>query len=231
LIEIFTSVADRRLGILIVLIVISAVTIVVMMGRREHHLGFIDDPAVKVPQSRAEPIESAASSAGERYMTQRELGVFMRWRAQRRIVVFVAFLILSAAVVCVVWFWMSGRFSSAIMISQWIGLSVGILLCVSNSLAFIALPLRSALGSILLVCCFAANTGAMDASALMMDASTLMKADDSSSFPSVSLIIDGHSTVGHVIFQTASNTLLFDPLRQFILLPNSRISETRYVTR
>jgi hypothetical protein len=68
LIEIFTSVADRRLGSLIILIVISAVLTVVMMAQRERHLGFIDDPAVKVPG-----FESAAASTGERYMTQRQL--------------------------------------------------------------------------------------------------------------------------------------------------------------
>lgn len=224
LIEIFTSITDRRLGILIILLLINSTLIIIMMAQRGRRLRFMDDPAIKVPPRGAEPADNSELSDGktERYMTPEEVMFFKRWISHQRYVRWLASVILIIGIVSVIWLWLSGKPGNAIRLSMLIAVPTGVLLSVSNALAFITLQLRSVLSSILMICCISANIGATDAS-------VLMGTDEGPSFPNVALIFDGHTMVGRLIFQTSTTTLLFDPLRRFTSLSNSRISETRYL--
>jgi hypothetical protein len=222
LIEIFTSVADRRLGIPLILFLTLSASTAFAMGERHRRLRFIDDPSIKVPPPGVTPSDTPDGGQFERYMTSEELAYSKQWARAQRHIRSLAFVVLVAAVVSVVWLWIDERPALALRLSLLVVMATGSLLATSNSLAFIVLPLRSLLGSMLLMCWVSANMRSMDAT-------NLIATGDSPNFPSVALVFDGHVVLGRLIVQTSMATLLLDPLRRYTSLSNSKVSEMRYL--
>ena len=122
----------------------------------------------------------------------------------------------------ITYLWTVEKRASAIYMSAFTVIFAGALLAMSNALAFIVLPVRAAFASILYLCSLSASIGARDAT-------TLAAGNNNSNFPDVVIRSEGGSTMGKLIFQTSTATLVFDPLRRFTQIPTGKIVEVKYL--
>ena len=218
LFELFASLPTSKFVDLLFFSFCQIVLGIAMFGYRARHMRFIDDPSIKVPPLEAKP-EDLSTAAAERYMTCNEAAEFKQWLLLRRVFFWIGLAALTVNTNLAIWSWREGRPSEAINYFTGIMIASGLLLAFSNAVAFVDLRLRNTFSLVLLGCSIAAGMGSEDALRLLKDTAR---------FTRVELVTEKYLIHGRLIFQTSSNALLYDPLRNFVLIPTRKILEIRY---
>lgn len=230
LLELFTGIADGRLALLLLLLLVAAVWHTILIAQRQRKRGFIDDTSVKMPpvkprHTSANDVPSPATPSLdqlERYMTSDEVSYFLRWHKSQQLARWSSFLGFAVSLIMVSYLWSIGKRAEGIYLATLTVSFAGTLLAVSNVWAFVALPIRNAVSAVLSFCSLSATVGALDAT-------NLSKGIASTYFPDVLVKTEGATSTGRLIIQTSSATLIFGPLRRFTQIPTAKIVEIKYL--